>query len=433
MLMKVKTLRILSAGVLLALLVFTAPATEAAAFAIFEQGAKAMGMAGAFAAQADDPSAMYYNPGGLAMFSERSFYGGASAVRLGDVDFTGLAPFPGPGQTGTQRSQTLLVPHFYWVEPLRSDLNLGVGINAPFGLTTEWDNPDQWSGRFISEKAALRAIDLNLALGWRVNKRTGLAFGIIVRNSDLELRRRKAANNPFTQTTVDVARVKLEGGFDRGYGFTFGVLQKINDRISWGLAYRSQIDVDYSGDATFTQIMTGNATFDAIVAAALPANQPVDTGIDFPERATLGFAYRAADELLVEIDAIWWGWSSFASLDLTFPNTPDGSLNQSFAEEYDDSMTFRLGLSWNQSDIAQWRFGYYIDESPQPAESTGPLLPDADRQGLTVGYGRRGDRLQWDFYLLYVMLDDRTTTVNRDNFDGKYEGTTLLLGATVGW
>ena len=38
-------------------------------------------------------------------------------------------------------------------------MTFGLSVNAPFGLTTEWKDPDDFRGRFISEKAALTAID----------------------------------------------------------------------------------------------------------------------------------------------------------------------------------------------------------------------------------------------------------------------------------
>ena len=68
---------------------------SAAGFALFEQGAKGMGFAGAFTAQASDPSAIFHNAAGLAFLSGTQIYGGATMVSP-QFKFTGAAPFPGP-------------------------------------------------------------------------------------------------------------------------------------------------------------------------------------------------------------------------------------------------------------------------------------------------------------------------------------------------
>jgi len=66
--------RVLRTAVLAVLGVAAAVApVSAAGFGIFEQGTRAMGMAGAFTAQADDPSALWHNAGGLAFFDETDF------------------------------------------------------------------------------------------------------------------------------------------------------------------------------------------------------------------------------------------------------------------------------------------------------------------------------------------------------------------------
>lgn len=52
-----------------------APAyVRGAGFALFEQGSRAMGFAGAFTAQADDPSAIFHNAAGLAFLKGRHLY-----------------------------------------------------------------------------------------------------------------------------------------------------------------------------------------------------------------------------------------------------------------------------------------------------------------------------------------------------------------------
>ena len=52
---------------------------------------------------------------------------------------------------------------------------------------------------------------------------------------------------------------------------------------------------------------------------------------------------------------------------------------------------------------------------------------------MTIGWGRRGDRSTLDLALMFIPFDERTTLVNEDNFNGTYDTTAWLFGATVGW
>src|SRR5215468_7489467 len=70
----------------------------AAGFSIFEQGARGMGFAGAFTAQANDPSAIFHNPAGIAFLKGKQIYLGATLIHPSS-DFTGADPFPGASVT----------------------------------------------------------------------------------------------------------------------------------------------------------------------------------------------------------------------------------------------------------------------------------------------------------------------------------------------
>ena len=208
---------------------------HAAGFSIFEQGTKAMGMAGAFTAQADDPSLLFYNAGGLAFVDRAGLLGRRHLDQGPQGGFRGRHPVPGRGlprrsrrrspssrRTSTSCSRSTQTWKF------------GLGIETPFGLTTEWENPDQFAGRFLCTKAALRAFDLNPTIGWQVTPTFGIGFGAIARVSDVELNRNIAAINPFTQQVVDVGRLKLEADFSEGYGYNVGILHKFDRRASPG-------------------------------------------------------------------------------------------------------------------------------------------------------------------------------------------------------
>ena len=437
-----------------AALLFTTGPAFGAGFSIFEQGTKAMGMAGAFTAQADDPSALFHNAGGLAFVTEGELQAGATYIRGLEAEFQGAAPFPGPSVTAEQEALSAVPPHAYYVAPISDTWKWGLGVTAPFGLVTEWKNEGTFAGRFLSTKAALEAVDINPTIGWQVTPSFGLGVGAIARLSTVELNRHIPFVNPFGNPLVlDVGRLKIESdGFAEGFGWNVGVLHKVTPRLSWGLSYRSAIEIEYEGEGRITQISTGNPTIDALLGTRIPfgTNLPVETAIDFPDLASFGVAVGVTPNVLVEVDVNRTGWSDFHEVVISGasptaqgvfgPNatSPRGTV---LPQEWEDSMHYRLGARWNTGPRTQVRVGYVFDETPQPEESMSPLLPDADRHGITFGYGSNGRGFNWDFAVMYLMFDERERTSTRSQnglpvepvFHGEYNTKALLLGLTIGW
>ncbi len=415
--------------------VVTSPASGGG-FGIFEQGTKAMGMAGAYTAQADDPSAMFHNVAGIAFVEEQEFLAGLTFISSFSSEFKGANPFPGDGITEELEMLAETPIHFYWVRPINDTWSFGLGLNTPFGLKTEWKDPSNFSGRFISTFAELRTFDLTPTVAVKLSDDFSLGASLVLRTSDVQLTQHIPQANPFTQSISDVATLVLESDFDSGVGFNFGVLHKYNNSFSWGLSYRGGIDVDYGGDGRLTQNLTGIAPFDGAIAAALPfgRNIPVATGIDFPEMASLGFAFALSPNVVLETDFNWTGWSSFEELVVDFTNDdlPDAVRPQGF----DDVYNYRLGIKIDKANGNQLRFGYVFDESPQPEEGVSPLLPDADRNGFTVGYGFQGNKVNWDVALMYLDFKDRTRSRSfpgEGDFFGTYQNQGLLIGFTAGF
>ena len=408
----------------------------AAGFSIFEQGTKAMGMGGAFTAQADDPSALFYNAGGLAFVEKQEFSVGDTYIHGSKAEMKGLNPYPGVGYRAEQKKLSEFPPHAYWVRPLSQTWKVGLGITTPFGLTTEWENPTTFAGRFLSTKAALRAFDFNPTLGWQVTPEFGIGFGGILRYSDVELVRYAGANNPFTQSFVNVGKLDLKADFSTGYGWNVGILHKYNNSFSWGLSYRSKITVDYKGDATLNSISTGFPQFDVALAVQLLFNKklPVKIAIDFPDEASLGLAFAITPDLLVETDANWTGWSNFREVSIDFTGGATNSLPDTTIEQkWKDVYNYRLGVRWTTGPSSQWRFGYVYDQTPQPEESVNPLLPDSNRNGFSVGYGYKGG-IKADFAIMYLPFKERTrqkSFAGEGPFFGTYNTTAWLFGTTL--
>ena len=100
----------------LLVLLFTASTSFAAGFRLPEAGAKAMGMGFAFTAQADDPSAIYFNPAGLTQLKGQNVMVGVTYVRENGGEFTGTTPVDNTtaNKSETQKSLNFYIPNAYY-------------------------------------------------------------------------------------------------------------------------------------------------------------------------------------------------------------------------------------------------------------------------------------------------------------------------------
>lgn len=414
-----------------AVLLLAAPRSDAAGFAIFEQGARGMGFAGAYTAQAADGSAIFHNAAGIAFLRDRQLYVGGTLIKP-STSFTGAEPFPGSSVTEEGDVGLLVPPSAYYTHPFSERLAFGVGLHVPFGLETSWANPDNYTGRFISTRAALTGFSVNPTVAYKLEDRLAVGVGLDVRFSSLELDRRVPVVNPFTQRIVDGAAVHLQSDTNTGFGFNLGVLAKPSETLSIGASYRHQVKVEYSGTATFEPLSTGNADLDVRVRASLPTGAlPLATSIEFPAFASFGVAKTFGD-WTVEADVNWYQWKSFDELRLEFETEP--RLDETIEEEYANAFQYRFGLQRVLSETWAVRGGYFFDESPSPAPSMSPLLPDSNRHGFCFGGSWTSGQLRLDAAGWYVRGAERSTEgTSRDRYDGTYKNHALTMGVSLGY
>lgn len=415
---------------LIAIACLTGTMAFGSGFSIFEQGAKASGMAGAFVATADDPSAIFYNPAGLGFQREKmSLLGGATFINFTN-EFTGDSDSAfTSGVEGTYDRHLFAPPNGYGTYRLNDHLVVGVGMFSAFGLRTDWADP--WAGRFISKDVDLKTVSVNPSFAWRVNDSLSFGGGIEYRRARVTLSRNTPALNPFTGRIADVANGYLRSDWNNDWGWNAGVLFKPTPNFSVGASYRAAMDIELDGSADITQIMTGNAQFDALVATQLPPDQGINTTIPFPAMTAIGIATTAIPNWQIEFDVTHATWSRFKTLDVQFATTPSANIVR--PQDWEDTMAFRLGANRNIGDQWAVRFGAVYDQNPQPLEAVSPLLPDSDRMGLTFGVGWYHGPLVIEVSDMILHFKDRNTGgVNPDQFEGTYETDANLLSVNFG-
>jgi long-chain fatty acid transport protein len=421
--------RFRSIGVtLLPLLALAAPPLHASGFAIDNQGVRAMGFAGAYVAQAADPSAIFFNAAGIAFLKERQIYLSGGLGSLG-TDFTGEGPNPIAG-TGEKTKRLLtILPSVYYTHQVSERLVLGVGFNSPFGYRAEWQNPDAFTGRFICLDCEIRSWGVNPTLAYRIEDRLAVGVGLDVRLSSFRLSQRLLASpNPFPVPT-DVAELTIDSGTDIGMGFNAGLLASPSETVSIGLAYRHKVKATYDGTASFTQILTGNAAVDALVAASLQPQQAVQVAHYFPAHFAAGIAVRPG-KWTVEGDVAWTFWSAFDQVAVAFPQSP--TLDYALPQNYEDVLQSRLGIEYLWSERWAVRGGYSYDHGPQPTETVSPFLHDSNRHGFGLGGSWKQGNLRLDFMGRYLRFRSRSTRgSNRYDYNGRYDTDSFQIGIAL--
>ncbi|HEX7154495.1 MAG TPA: outer membrane protein transport protein [Thermoanaerobaculia bacterium] len=380
-----------------------------------DQNAKATGMGGAFVAQANDATAVFYNPGGLALLEKPK--GVAANLEVSSLNqglYQGLPPGPGAGTVGEQVTGRNLVPNAFLSMPLGDRIVAGFGAYYAHRRSTEWAEPEQFAGRFLATRSNIEALDVNPTIAVRVGSTLGLGAGILYRSSKLSATRIVGAE--LDGTRRNIASLAMTTDLEPAFGFSAGVLHRLTPELSWGISYRSSVETDYVGVGTLTQILTGDAQFDQLVAASLPFDRdlPLSSSFAFPSEATAGIAWSPSRPVLVEVDYTRTGWSGVDAVNFAFSANP--SLDTPYTLRLEDAASLRAGLRYQFPTGPQVRFGYAFEQSPQPDETVGPFLADSDRNILTAGIG-----LDWlHVAFAWTTYDRRIVTTNVDGVNGNY-------------
>ena len=407
-----------------------------AGYGIYEQGAAALGMAGAHTVSVHDASAAFFNSAALVRLDGKELYLGGTWLNT-HTSFAGVDPFPGYGVSEEMESGNFFPPTVYWSHHIKPRWAYALTFNAPFGLGVSWKNPEEFTGRDRVTKADLKGLNAGVNLAWAASDRLSFGAGFNTIFAGVEL------NSIRTQVIpggggaqANVADVQLKASNVPGYGFNLATLFSLNEQWKFGGYYRSKVDVEIDdGEATFKQKLTGNASLDAAVAAGLPASQnDVATTLHFPAILSVGAAWTPRPEWTWEMDFNWTQWSAFDSLVLKFPS--EETLNTSIPEEYDDSFRISVGAE-HRLPTWTYRFGYYFDEAAAPTESVTPLLPDASRHGATFGLGCPfGANKQWtlDAYEMLIFFENRSTEgKERDGYNGTYKNFVNAAGLSIAY
>jgi long-chain fatty acid transport protein len=364
----------------------------AAGFRLSDQSASALGMASAVVGQADDASAVWYNPAGIAELDGTRIAGGVVGI------YPSLAHEATSGSTEVSEREIHLPPHLYLTHRINEKTALGLGLNSPFGLSSHWNGDS--SVRYVSTFSHVMTAEVNPNIAFRLNDDLSVAFGaayLRLRATLENIVRVQVPNPAPPPALLDLGdrNFRLSGDGD-GWGLNAALKYRISENVSVGFSYRSRIKVDVDGTAELTG-----------APLPFPGSGSASTSITLPDLLQAGVSYRATDSLTLNADLEYTWWSTYDRLVIASDNP---AFSQTEEHRWKDVWCLRVGGQYRISERWKLRAGLVYDKNPVREEFFDTRLPDSDRAGVSAGAGYSMGRVNIDAGYMFVKFLDRTIT-----------------------
>jgi long-chain fatty acid transport protein len=381
---------------------------RAAGIAVDLQSARGVGMASSLIGASDDAASIYFNPAGIAQGQGlEAMLGGVPIFPHFDATVPGPRDISGP-------SYVIPPIHAYATYGISDEWTVGIGLFTPFGLKVEWDPAWDPVGRTIVTRADLKVFDLQPTVAYKYGPlRIGLGVQIV--RSTVEL---KKDIGPLNGQFVGADLGAGAWGWGGNVGVQYEVVPKV---LQLGAQYRSQVKLDFDGNAHFSNVPPSFAsTF---------VDQAAKTSLKLPDNFGFGVAYRPIPELLLDFDVNYFAWQYFQAIDIKFQTTP--SLNTYEAKQWHHSWNYRIGGEYTFNENLQLRAGVLYDKTPSPDYTLLPDVPDADRVNICLGGTYRWGAFRVDLGYQFIKFFHANST--HPLFPASYSASAHVLALTLGF
>jgi len=431
-------------------------AATAASFQILEQSPALQGTSFAgTASYAQDASTVFFNPAAMTQLEGAKLtLGGNLIMAQADFDNDGSTDPTGAPLAGSndETDETGFVPNFYYVRPLNDRWTLGVGVNAPFGLSSSYD--DDWYGRYHATDSELQLININPTFAYRANDRVSLGIGVNYQMIDATLENQVDSFSSCVGATGSAAGC-AGGGFgtavtpgnadqdssaevegdDEDFTLDLSILFKVNDATTIGAVFREGGDFTLDGDASFDRSQACQTNVGC--TGALDASEgDIEADVNIPDTLTISVSHMLDNRWTLHGDIAWTEWSSIDKVEIVAKD--DGQVINTLNLDYDDTMRYAFGATYSDGGPWTWRGGVALDEAPQTdPEFQTPRVPDEDRTWLSAGFNYAfSDDASIDFGYTHIMVDDidiDNTNEQGHTLTGDFDASVDILAVQGNW
>ncbi len=332
----------------------------AGGYKIPEQSVNATALSAAYVANAHGSDAAYYNPAAMVFNEDRSMLeADLSYIQLTSINFDGAA------FNDDTKKEHFLIPTFHYTSPAVGNMRFGLSLVAPAGLTK------RWNGRVkgTAEEFTLTTYEANPTIAFQLHEAISVAAGF-----------RAIFSKGIVKSSSSVVGIgrDLEGD-SIDYGYNLALLIRPLDNLSLAATYRSKVWLTIKGDA------------DLDVPTTPASNYSGKTKVDVPIPASLNLAaaYTFNNKTTAEVVFERTFWSIYNELDfdyeVAFTALPFRVFDKPGIKNWNNSNTYRLGITHQLNSRWSLMAGFAYDETPIQKEYIGFELPDSDAMMFSFG------------------------------------------------
>jgi len=423
---------------------------HASGFALAEQSASGLGNAFAGgAASAEDASTVWYNPAGMTRLKKSDAVAAVHSITT-SIEFTdngstrsiAAGGTPSTGGDGGDAGESAVVPNVYYTTPLADGMSFGVGINGPFGLSTEYDR--DWKGRYFGVESSVKVLNINPSLAFKLSPALSLGVGVNFQQMDVILS--KAVDQEALCNALGLGLVCGSGnlnpatdafaevdGTSTSWGGNLGLLYEFSDSTRMGLAYRSVVRHSLHGDGKFTNADT---RLNVTPLGNFFVNTNAKADITLPASASLSLYQDLMSNLALMADITWTEWSQLDQVRIEYSEGAQGATVEELG--WSNTLRYAIGATYKPISALTIRAGVALDEGPVSSENKRTVrLPDNDRLWAALGLGYEViPGLSIDASYASLTIDDSKIDINdglAGNLKGKYALSTNIISAQVNW
>jgi long-chain fatty acid transport protein len=343
----------------------------ASPFETFGLGARNIAMGGAVSAIAEDYTATYYNPAGLA-FTEKIMVGGGFVYGSPNLRINGEK----------QDIELIRTLQSGIVFPLTRGrlkfVKFGVATNVPTSILFQTSSQDAKKPHFVFYNNHMNRLELMACVGIKILPWLSIGGGAALM-TQMTFTEELQYFNP--QETFLETKTPLKAKFSP----LAGIRLKPTNALSFAVVYRGET----STTAVIDVVMS---TFDV---QFVPTLRMFISDLFKPHEIVLGASYLFGGKLLVGVDVAWMDYSKtktsqpiyeidapyFVRVALSIINVPP--------PDFHDIFVPRAGVEYIINDHVSVRSGYCYKPSPVPDQSGITNYADTDKHIISTGVGVR--------------------------------------------